>query len=751
MFPALTAGQSADMHAYGILKKAADELRERRYSMAMRTLSEVDRLDGLADITVTQAAAAMTRAAIGMGDYAMAREAYARGRMYSPDGEADDMLRLVGSELCFAVGDFDKALALTDSVTTPRYATTRAAHRVRALTMLGRYNDAVASADSALSCAGNGGEDSRAVLLQNRGYACWEAGLLDEAAANLRDAAASMSDRTDRLNMLGNLAMVESETGEHVAALRHIRQALRGLSADTPDGLTARRKYAEILRRAGRRKEAMKEFRAYFDGEKAALKANLPSMSPSERLNYWVKEKNLLSRCFEERSDAEFLYDVAVFRRLTSLLGMRDSVKIEGLLDVGAKDVRKALGKEEAAVEIVSYALSRDRRAYAAIVLPGRGRAAFVPLIDEEEIYAPETVGFNSIYNALKRESIDEKNLLYSDTVIAERIWRPIIDALPAGVSEIYFAPEGIFHLWGIENMPFRDGKDYRLHRVSSTAALVGRGERTHGRGNALVIGGLDYNRADGDREAGSGNSEAYEMLRSRGGAVRFGYLKGTLAEADSIGRAMDDAVVAHAMGEARLKSIMRDYDLVHIATHGYSLDFGMRKRPEFLADSTAIDCSLSCSGLALSGANAGYDPVCGEDGLLSAREICEMDLGKVDFVVMSACRTALGNVSDEGAAGLVRALKMAGVRSIIATLWEVDDMSTMLFMQAFHKALAAGKGKHDSFLYARERVRDIPTTVSYRPFSARTMARESVPRTKIIPPFSEPYYWAPFILIDDF
>lgn len=136
------------------------------------------------------------------------------------------------------------------------------------------------------------------------------------------------------------------------------------------------------------------------------------------------------------------------------------------------------------------------------------------------------------------------------------------------------------------------------------------------------------------------------------------------------------------------MKSCMGEFSRVHVATHGYSLNFGVRRRPEFMADSVALDRSLAGSGLALSGANLGYLESEGEDGLLSAREICLMDLSGVDFVVMSACRTALGDISDEGAAGLVRALKMAGVKTIIATLWEVDDLSTMAFMRAFYDAL---------------------------------------------------------------
>ncbi len=742
-----------DARAYDLIREASSMIGQRRYTPAMAILDGIDSLEGVTDINLTQAAAARTRAAIGMGDYAGAMRLYHTARLYSPDVEADDMLRLIGSEICFATGDCHKALALADSVTTPRYATTRAAHRVRALTMLGMYTAAIESADSALAAAATGMADTRGVLLQNRGYARWENGDMEGAAADLREAAEAVTHPTDRLNLLGNLAMVESALGRHSEAIRHIREAAGGLDGGTPDGLAARRKLGVILRNAGRTREASQTLRDFFRRGKEALMANLPSMSAAERLNLWSREKELLSACFDARTDAAFMFEVAMFRRLTSLLGMRDPSALESLTATCGADVRRSLGVGETAMEIVAYSPARDRRGYAAILLPWRGKASFVHLMDEEELHLPGTVGTNSLYNALKRESPDEKNLLYSDSLLASRIWAPVLAAIPEGTTDIYFAPEGIFHLWGIENMPLPEGAP-RLHRVTSTALLAGRrhaAEGNGGRTRTLVIGGLDYNRTGTDTIAGSGDSEASETLRSRGWGAMFSYLKGTRAEADSVGSIIKGADVRHSMGEAALKAIMPGYDIVHIATHGYSLGFGVKRRPEFMADSVAVDRSLSASGLALSGANAGYDPASGEDGLLSAREICGMDLSGVDFVVLSACRTAMGDVNDEGPAGLVRALKMAGVRSVIATLWEVDDMSTMLFMQAFHKAMAEGRPRHEAFRAAQRRVRCEPTMIPYRAFSPRTMARERTVSHRVIPPFSDPYHWAPFILIDDF
>jgi CHAT domain-containing protein len=203
-------------------------------------------------------------------------------------------------------------------------------------------------------------------------------------------------------------------------------------------------------------------------------------------------------------------------------------------------------------------------------------------------------------------------------------------------------------------------------------------------------------------------------------------------------------------MGEGQLKNIMPNYSMVHIATHGYSLDLGIRKRPQYMADSIAVDVSLTGAGLALTGANIASNGEHLEDGLLSAREICDMDLRNVDFVILSACQTAQGDITDEGAAGLVRGLKNAGVKTIIATLWSVDDASTSCFMQKFYEALASGKSKVEAFRLAQDYLRNEQIPFPYHKFDAATMARSNQV-SYYNRDFSDPYYWAPFILIDDY
>src|SRR5213078_1602900 len=92
-------------------------------------------------------------------------------------------------------------------------------------------------------------------------------------------------------------------------------------------------------------------------------------------------------------------------------------------------------------------------------------------------------------------------------------------------------------------------------------------------------------------------------------------------------------------------------------------------------------------SGIVLAGANR--PPQAGQDdGILTALEVAELDLGQVELATLSACETGLGEVAGgEGLLGLQRAFQVAGARSVVASLWKVDDRATQELMGAFYKA----------------------------------------------------------------
>jgi CHAT domain-containing protein len=133
-------------------------------------------------------------------------------------------------------------------------------------------------------------------------------------------------------------------------------------------------------------------------------------------------------------------------------------------------------------------------------------------------------------------------------------------------------------------------------------------------------------------------------------------------------------------------------------------------------------------SGLALAGANHRDRAGPGEeDGVLTAEEIAGLDLTGVEWAVLSACDTGVGAIeAGEGVFGLRRAMQLAGVRTLIMSLWPVDDRSTRQWMNALYGARLV---RH---LDSAEAVRHAGQSV----LAARRAAGES----------THPFYWAAFV-----
>ncbi len=99
-----------------------------------------------------------------------------------------------------------------------------------------------------------------------------------------------------------------------------------------------------------------------------------------------------------------------------------------------------------------------------------------------------------------------------------------------------------------------------------------------------------------------------------------------------------------------------------------------------------------------------GTNPYEEDDGILTALEISNLDLKNTDIVILSACETGLGDIpSSEGVYGLQRAFKMAGVNTIIMTLWEVPDKETAEFMDLFYTKWKATNNPKTAFKDAQK------------------------------------------------
>jgi CHAT domain-containing protein len=230
---------------------------------------------------------------------------------------------------------------------------------------------------------------------------------------------------------------------------------------------------------------------------------------------------------------------------------------------------------------------------------------------------------------------------------------------------------------------------------------------------------------------------------------VQFEGLPGSLNEVSDISalwprRTSTDVTLLSgpAATESAVKRAIAGHRVVHLATHGFFL--GSECTPSTgqravggIARSSAVaavaeENPLLLTGLALAGANnRGRVALDQDEGLLTADEIAGLDLRGTEWAVLSACDTGLGEIrAGEGVFGLRRAFQIAGARTVIMSLWSVEDQSAREWMRVLYE------GRLRKNLDTAASVRDAGLSV----LRARRAKGQS----------THPFYWAAFVAAGD-
>jgi CHAT domain-containing protein len=305
----------------------------------------------------------------------------------------------------------------------------------------------------------------------------------------------------------------------------------------------------------------------------------------------------------------------------------------------------------------------------------------------------------------------------------------------------LYIAPDGFLSLLAFAELVTPDVQYWvqrqTLRQVATGRHLIAAYDRDLDKPKGLLaLGGVDYEGFGAAKPAPRQKPEQPDqnlVVATRAVSNEIGpfsELKETGDEAKEMANAYwsywnipSQVWLGADASESHLKTLTTPPRVLHLATHGFYLS----------EKSGIVDRPMVLSGLILAGANQGLEGKAGpdgEDGILYALEVQDLNLEDTELVTLSACDTGVGTLDySEGVYGLVRAFHTAGARNILMSLWKVGDASTRDFMARFYRIWLSGP-----------KPKDLAVTLRETQLSFITDDNESL---------RHPQVWAPFVLVE--
>lgn len=397
------------------------------------------------------------------------------------------------------------------------------------------------------------------------------------------------------------------------------------------------------------------------------------------------------------------------------------------------KDIRNILKKDECAIEIIStvgFYNSKESpklKLGALIVSNDCEAPEYIELCDNElmqytikDSHFQAEIGINDLY------SFNERYTLYN--LLWKNMESSIVDK-----KKIYISPTLTTQYinWGF--IPCPDGKflneKYEIKCLSSTSSLLQK--NVSSTSSIAIFGNMKY-----DKNEKTSNKSVFRGLIEENEETRgtFRDLHYSKEEIDAIKQIFNSNRIDVSMysGDKANEKAFRSLDgnspsIIHLASHAYYIVGSYRFNAYFknLTPLIARDESMLRSGILFNNANNTLNTAdlgdITEDGVVTAEEISAMDLSNTDLVVISACESMFGS-TNEGLGGLPRAFKLAGVHSVLGSLWKVSDNVTSLLMKEFYHNLSKGENKDMALIHAQYKIKEL---------------------------YPDPYYWAAFVLLD--
>ncbi len=288
------------------------------------------------------------------------------------------------------------------------------------------------------------------------------------------------------------------------------------------------------------------------------------------------------------------------------------------------------------------------------------------------------------------RSVIENAVKAYREEILQNRqgaqVARSLYDLLLAPIPgfdrkmRIMIIPDGLLHLLPFEAMLTPSGRillDSHLidYSPSSTVMFLLRKMAANRKGSGRFLGVGDARLPSAD-ESGSIFANAAQPARLPGSRAEILSIVDELKNEFATTTLLDEAA-----GEANIKAMdLSKFDILHFAVHGTS-DMDFPARSALLLGPRSNETG---------------------DGILQAWEISRLRL-TADLVVLSACDTAVGKLLDQvGVSNLVHSFLLAGARSVVASIWPMEDRPTADLMIRFYFYLAHGMDKGSALRQAK-------------------------------------------------
>ena len=479
--------------------------------------------------------------------------------------------------------------------------------------------------------------------------------------------------------------------------------------------------------------------------------------------NEILKYKNILENTSDGKQ-IQNIYNIIEKNEKYLLTRSKEYCDYTKKLDVKWQDIKNNLNEDDIAIEFIMIPVNENKNVYSAIILKKYLNAPImVNLFEEKQLHKIST------------------DSLYLSENLFDLVWRPLLPYLK-NIRRIFFSPAGELYNIAIEYAYKNSNNDKRcsFYRLSSTKQLVIK-HFPRSIKKIVLFGGLNYDSKDVVNDNNHSTDIGIRSIDVDSLNIRYGcqYLPETKEEVKEIRKQLTNLQIKSIMlltdtagTENSFKMLSgKKTDVIHIATHGfywtekeaYNYNGEYKNISGRIHSINAEDKALTRSGLLFAGANTTLYKrkisIGVNDGILTAKEIADMDLKGLDLIALSACQTGLGDVSSEGVFGLQRGFKKAGANTLLMSLWKVDDKATKLLMSRFYSNFVAGKSKIESLRDAQTYVREYEIEVEVKSDNkpiisahAKEQALQNNNQQKVIKkihPYQNPKYWAAFILLD--